>query len=609
MSSIQQALNLGLQALNQGNFVNAEQYFNQVLAVIPNEPNSLFLLGALRLRQERMYEAESLMHQALPNHPNKAEVYNSLGNLKGKMQQAEQAVSYYLEAIKHKANFGIAYLNLGLAYSELNQHENAVKSLKQACQLLPNNASAWSSLADSYKELALYDEALGVYDKALSIDSNRIITLNNKGTLLRVLQRPNDARACYQKALTVNKTVPEVNFNMACASYDAGAYEDTESYLQQTIALDPAYVEAHETLNRMYWEHGKFDQFTQSYIDAIRLKPDSPELRVMLANQLKMANRTEESLSVLNLALSELGALPQISHAMGMLLGQTGNTELAVEHLSNAVKLAPMNERYLIDAANFLIRAYQYEQAMAHLDIVQQINPYEQEMWALKGLCWRFTGDEREAWLNNYDLFVQAKVLDTPDGYDNFEHFIESLKNALIKMHNTVKTPLDQSVRHGTQTPGRLLYQPIKEIMDYRTVLEKRIREYLHSLPDDPTHPFLSRKTQNFRFSGSWSVRLKSEGFHVNHVHPDGWFSGPTYIEVPKEVRSDDPNKAGWVTFGETGMNLGEEREQIAVSVCPEPGLCAFFPSYVWHGTIPFQSNDHRMTTPCDVFPVAPLAI
>lgn len=321
------------------------------------------------------------------------------------------------------------------------------------------------------------------------------------------------------------------------------------------------------------------------------------------ANQLMMAQHTEEARIVLDAAINELGPVPQINHCLGLLYGQTGNAELAVKHISDAVNLDPHNDRYRIDVSNFLIREAQYSEAMEHLDVAQKVNQFEQEMWALKGLCWRFTGDDRDAWLNDYDRFVQAKVLDTPEGYDNFEHFMHDLRKALIAMHETVETPLDQSIRNGTQTPGRLLFQPVKEIMDYRLVLEKRIRQYLGSLPDDPNHPFLCRKTGNFRFSGSWSVRLRNQGFHVNHVHPEGWFSGPTYMEVPESVRPDDPEKAGWVKFGETGMNLGPERETIVKAVCAQDGLCAFFPSYVWHGTNPFHSDEHRMTTPCDVVP------
>ncbi len=131
------------------------------------------------------------------------------------------------------------------------------------------------------------------------------------------------------------------------------------------------------------------------------------------------------------------------------------------------------------------------------------------------------------------------------------------------------------------------------------------MQSYLAGLPDDPTHPFLRRKGKGFSFAGSWSVRLKDEGFHVNHIHPEGWLSGPTYVEVPSVIRPDDPNRAGWVKFGETCLALGEDKEYVAKAVCPEVGLVAFFPSYVWHGTYPFHSDEYRMTTPCDIMPLA----
>jgi tetratricopeptide (TPR) repeat protein len=601
---VQHALTKGLQALNNGELVIAEQHFNLVLNAIADEPNALFLLGGVRQKQQRFSEAEQLMQRALKNHSQPADVLNSLGNLMGKMQQPEQAVNYYLKAIEKRPHFASAFFNLGLVYRKIKQNDKAITALTTASTLSPNNIHIWTALGGALQDDYRLEDALKAFDKALAIQPNYTNALHNKGVTLRMLQRPQDALVSYQQALPQGENIPELHFNMGCAFYDADQKDQADKSINHAIALKPDYVLAHETLNKMYWEHQQTDKFTLSFQKAIKQLPDSPDLRVAYANQLKMAKRTEEAANILDSAIKELGPFPQLSHSLGLLYGQTGNAERAVEHISNAVIKAPDDDRYRIDVANFLIQETRYSEAMNHLDVAQRINAFEQEMWALKGLCWRFTGDEREAWLNNYDQFVQAKVLDTPQGYDNLEHFIYSLKKVLVNMHKTVKTPLDQSVRYGTQTPGRLLYQPVKEILDYRTVLEKRIREYLAGLPDDPSHPFLSRKSDNFRFSGSWSVRLKSEGFHVNHVHPDGWFSGPTYIAVPDSIHADDPNKAGWVTFGETGMNLGAEREKIAVSVCPQEGLCAFFPSYVWHGTIPFSSEHHRMTTPCDVIPV-----
>lgn len=604
MQKLQQALNQGLQALNSGNLEMAEQCFSWVLNHVPQEPNALFLLGGVRQKQGQFTEAEQLMRKALLKHPQQADVLNSLGNLMGKLQRPEQGVDFYQQAIKKRPVFATAYFNLGLLYKEQGQFKEAIEALSTASSQSPSSAQIWSALGSVLKEFDQLDEAIVAFDHALKIQPNYVNALHNKGVVLRTLQRPDEAIDCYNKALLQADNVAELHFSKACASYDRGDSQDADLSLNRAIVLKPDYILAHETLNKMYWEHGEQDKFAQSFQKAIKQQPNSADLRVAYADQLKLAKRSEEAVSVLNTALKDLGSLPQVNHSLGMLLGQTGNAKLAVEYVSNAVKQKPDNARYRIDAANFLIQQEQYATAMTHLDVAQSLNPFEQEMWALKGLCWRFTGDEREAWLNNYELLVQAKRLDTPEGYDNFEHFMHELRTVLIGMHQKVRTPLDQSVRNGTQTPGRLIFQKVKVIQDYRNVLESRIREYLTSLPEDPTHPFLSRITKDFRFSGSWSVRLKTEGFHVNHVHPEGWLSGPTYIEVPESIRPDDPTKAGWVNFGATGMNLGEKREKTMLSVCPQEGLCAFFPSYIWHGTNPFHGDEYRMTTPCDILSV-----
>src|ERR1700722_14142203 len=34
-------------------------------------------------------------------------------------------------------------------------------------------------------------------------------------------------------------------------------------------------------------------------------------------------------------------------------------------------------------------------------------------------------------------------------------------------------------------------------------------------------------------FAGSWSSRLRDCGFHINHIHPEGWISSCHYVGVP----------------------------------------------------------------------------
>ena len=35
----------------------------------------------------------------------------------------------------------------------------------------------------------------------------------------------------------------------------------------------------------------------------------------------------------------------------------------------------------------------------------------------------------------------------------------------------------------------------------------------------------------------------------------------------------------------------------------PEPGMLVLFPSYMWHGTIPFVTGDSRLTIAFDIVP------
>ena len=134
-----------------------------------------------------------------------------------------------------------------------------------------------------------------------------------------------------------------------------------------------------------------------------------------------------------------------------------------------------------------------------------------------------------------------------------------------------------------------------------RACIEQCVREYIADMEDDPQHPLLSRKSDGFRFSASWSCRLKQQGFHTNHVHPKGWISSCYYVSLPDVVKRGT-DQQGWIKFGESNLRLGE-REHIARAVQPEEGPLVLFPSYMFHGTVPFDSEQARTTIAFDVVP------
>ena len=127
-----------------------------------------------------------------------------------------------------------------------------------------------------------------------------------------------------------------------------------------------------------------------------------------------------------------------------------------------------------------------------------------------------------------------------------------TLAAELHELHGTLEHPADQSLRQGTQTRGNLFDKRSPVIRQLAGTIEQAIAAATASLPADAKHPFLSRRTGRTRFLGSWSVRLRGGGFHVSHIHQQGWLSSALYVELPPEVESGPREGVppGSLTFG-----------------------------------------------------------
>ena len=96
-------------------------------------------------------------------------------------------------------------------------------------------------------------------------------------------------------------------------------------------------------------------------------------------------------------------------------------------------------------------------------------------------------------------------------------------------------------------------------------------------------------------------MRLRSGGYHTDHVHPEGWISSACYIALPSSVTSGT-DRAGWLRLGKPGIAT---KPALAPDhyVKPEPGLLVLFPAYMWHGVEPFESPEPRLSVAFDVVP------
>ena len=175
------------------------------------------------------------------------------------------------------------------------------------------------------------------------------------------------------------------------------------------------------------------------------------------------------------------------------------------------------------------------------------------------------------------------------------------LRTSLNRLHDPKgHALLFQSLRHGTETTQDLSRSSDPAIQGLFSAFAAPIRRYLEHVGQG-SDPLRRRNNGRWRFNGAWSVRLHSSGFHRNHTHPRGWISSACYIELPDSM-SHAASPEGVLTFAEPGI-LTTPPLAPEYSVRPEVGMLVLFPSYFWHGTVPFRSDQARLTVAFDAVP------
>jgi tetratricopeptide (TPR) repeat protein len=228
--------------------------------------------------------------------------------------------------------------------------------------------------------------------------------------------------------------------------------------------------------------------------------------------------------------------------------------------------------------------------------------PYDQSCLALLGTSWRLQGKEEDEKLNGYDSLIRVFDLEPPDGFSNMADFNAELGLELERLHPKTRAYLEQSLHGGTQTQGHLFGAGHVMVEKLRARIEATLSAYIADLGPDDQHPFLARRRNGFRFAGAWSSLMREQGFHVNHLHPQGWISSCYYVTVP-EVANDHDTRQGWIKFGEPELDVALN-DPIRRAVQPVPGRLVLFPSYMWHGTIPFRAPSIRTTIAFDAVPL-----
>ena len=591
------ALKAATQLLGAGRAQEAADKVAPLISSGARHPDILVLYSAACERLGKSRDAVGALQAVLQVAPERADAWANLGRMLHEQGQSAQGAELIEKGVALDPSNAEYWYNLGLAANESGNPARAAEALQRATNLSPRWSMAWAALGHVQLGQGAPEKAGESLRKALEIDPGSAFARHNMAIVLRRLDRAEEALALIGK----HRDQPaETRLMRAHLLGDSGRLDEAADAYRALIAEQPQMLDAHETLARLLPLIGAGEHALEAYAEAIEKQP-TPELyrsAISTARDLKdaatMLRWTDE-------ALQRFGRLQDLVALRGLALGLGGDSEGALAELEPLAQSG--FAAVLGHCAYFRLKTGDLRAAETHALAATRAMPHNQAAWSYLTVIWRLLDDPRESWLADYDRLVMPIPIEPPEGFATTESFMAALADDLQQLHRSRHHPLEQSLREGTQTRGLLFDRRIATVQALSNQLRRQIEATLDELPIDPDHPFLGRNNGEIRFAGSWSVRLRSGGFHISHIHHTGWISSALYVSLPGEVASSKQEGGpGALAFGVPDHALGLDLPPRRVET-PRVGQLVIFPSYFWHGTIPFESAQPRLTVAFDALP------
>ena len=603
----QAAIRQVLAHLERNELFQAEDILSPLLADAPTDPQVLQLMGVVRRAQNRLDEAESLYRRSLAIDPAQAHVHHNLGNvLKAKGRFADAALSQR-EAIRLKPNYVEAHLNLALALSEMGDHEAAVKSCRDALRIQPNYLFAKQTLAAELCALDRPKEAERLVRQTLDLgvknERQAAALEHNLGIALKQQNRHDEALALFDAAYAKAPDMPAVDYNRGNTLQSLGRLEEAVESFRRALLRNPLDMAAHEELNQLLYRRGDDANFLRSYDDAALLYPEIGQLPLHKGNFLYLRGEFESARDAFDRARSLLPDSVTPHDGLALALARLGEFDAAVAEHEVALRMEPDNAHVWRNLAQTLLELGDAKKALHAAERAVAIEPQSQIALAIWGLALRVLEDPREQAMNDVETLVRVYDVAPPEGFASMDDFNRELNRYLDRLHVDRREHIDQTLRTGTQTPENLFGAGHDPVELLRARIDEAVADYIRRMPYDETHPLFRRRRNGFAYSASWSSRLYDCGFHTNHVHSKGWISSAYYVALPDAVENEQA-KEGWIKFGEPNLPFGVA-DAVRRAIRPRVGTLVLFPSYMWHGTVPFHSQDSRTAIAFDAVPVS----
>lgn len=513
--------------------------------MILHEQGNIKAAGEMAIKLLKDYPKELLLHNILG-------VYEeNQGNLKA-------AANSYQNALNINQNIPELQFNLGAILHALNNNEGAIDHYQKAIKLNPSFTEAFFNLGITYQRLSQYELAIESYEKAVNIQPGFYEAIANIGTIHQIQGNLEEAITFFKKSLAIFED-GRGHYNIAGAYRNLGNLSLSIKHYKKAIEIGPAEAEFYSDLGDALWHDGKIEE----------------------------ANR------FLRMAVDIDSSNQKSNYQLGVYLYDNKAFIEAIKYFESA-QIGDSEERILY--CLYKLKEFdQFKEKLAGLITKKNCSPF------LATLSAHYAQNFKIEDLYNFcpsplDFVCHEQI---PELVKNNQQLIKDLVNDIDNAD--IGQRKQSRLTAGIQSSGNLFKREEISFNKLAEALKKIIKKYFLKYKNEDNE-FIKSFPKNILFSSAWYVRMQSGGHLTSHIHEEGWISGAVYLVVPKDSGPDKQEGAIELSSdGDEYPRLHNEFEKKVI--LPNEGDVIFFPSSVFHRTIPFNSKEERICIAFDVKP------
>jgi predicted TPR repeat methyltransferase len=323
-----------------GRVQQAESACEALLALDPGHVSALALAARIAGDSGRLTHAYQLLTRAVTAAPEDAIALRELGVLEIRLGRAQNAVATLSKAtaLDHRSP---PHDDLAVALLLAGRVEDAEAACRRMLDLDPRRPAAYITLAECQRRRGLPALARGSLEKALQLAPDSLEARIALADLHMAVGEFPAAAARYREAIAARAHPPGLHARLATALKEMGDPAGALEALETALAVEPDSAECSYLLAQTLLENGRIPEAIARAEQALRLKADYTDARVLHAAALALRGEVDAGVAMLAAGSASVKARGESLTLIANHLIASGHVAGALQCLKRRLELQP----------------------------------------------------------------------------------------------------------------------------------------------------------------------------------------------------------------------------------------------------------------------------